>query len=207
MSQPGPRVRRAGAPGGTAPAAGWAALARAALLGALVSAGPAVEAGPRTWVVDLAASQLRFFATSRFVDAEGRFTRFRGTVRLDPERPEAATGELVVEVASVDTRNRLRDDHLRSADFFDTDQHPTATFVTAAVQPAPGRWLVTGALTIRGVTRRITVPVRVDLSGDTLRIAAEFTLNRQDFGIAYRSFLNPIRDEVRVWADLTARPQ
>jgi polyisoprenoid-binding protein YceI len=165
------------------------------------------SAETRAFVIDAAASQIRFFATSRFVDAEGRFRRFEGTIRIDETRPETASGTLVVELGSVDTRNGLRDDHLRSSDFFDVDRHPTATFVTTAVQPGDRQWTVLGQLTIRGVSRPITVPVAVSRAGDALHVVGELIVHRRDFGITYQSVLNPIKDEVRVRVELTARPR
>lgn len=165
------------------------------------------SAEARAFVIDPAASQIRFFATSRFVDAEGWFRRFEGTIRIDETRPDTASGTLVVELASVDTRNGLRDDHLRSSDFFDVDRHPTATFVTTAVQPGDRQWTVLGQLTIRGVNRPITVPVAVSRAGDAFHVVGELIVRRRDFGITYQSVLNPIKDEVRVRVELTARPR
>lgn len=174
----------------------------------LVAAAPEAWAdAARAFVVDPATSHIRFYATSRFVDAEGWFHRFDGTILIDESRAEGASGKLVVELASVDTRNRLRDDHLRSADFFDVDRHPTATFVTTAVQPGDRQWTVLGQLTIRGVSRPITLPVTVSRIGDALRVAGELVVSRREFGISYQSVLNPIKDEVRVRIELVARPR
>jgi polyisoprenoid-binding protein YceI len=159
------------------------------------------------FVIDPAKSQIRFFATSRFVDAEGNFRRFSGTLRFDPARVETASGEVVVDITSIDTRNGLRDDHLRSADFFDAERHPTATFVTTTIQPAAEGVLVSGQLTIRGVTRPVSVPVALTREADAIRIVGEVALNRREYGIRYQSILNPIRDPVRLRVDLVATRQ
>jgi len=175
------------------------------LLGALPSA-PARADGIRAYVIDPARSQLRFHAVSRLMNADGAFGRFGGEVRLDEARPETASGRLTVEVASLDTGIRMRDNHLRSDDFFDVDRHPQATFVVSSVRRDAGRWTVSGQLTIRGVTRPVTVPVAVTASAGSIRVVGEFSVNRREFDVSYHSFLNPIRDEVRVSFDLTATP-
>ncbi|MBI4012135.1 MAG: YceI family protein [Candidatus Rokubacteria bacterium] len=163
-----------------------------------------VSAEPRLHLVDPARSQIRFHAVSRFMDADGAFHRLAGEIRLDDGRPETAAGEVSVEVASIDTGIGMRDNHLRSADFFDAERHPRARFVLGAVRREGERFVVSGALTLRGVTRPLTLPVAVAVSGGTIRVTGELTLNRVEFGIAYQSRLNPIRDEVTVWIDLTA---
>ena len=164
----------------------------------------AATAEPRLYVVDPARSQIRFHAVSRFMDADGTFHRLAAEIRLDDGRPETAAGEVSVEVASIDTGIGMRDNHLRSADFFDVERHPRATFVLGAARREGERVVVSGTLTIRGVTRPVTVPVAVAVADRTIRVTGELTLNRVDFGIAYQSRLNPIRDEVKVWFDLTA---
>jgi polyisoprenoid-binding protein YceI len=173
-----------------------------ALAWLLVSSGAGAE--PRRYVVDPDRSRIRFHATSRFMDADGGFRRFGGEILLEEGRPETASGRVTVEVASIDTGIRRRDDHLRSDDFLDTARHPQATFVVTAVRPEGERVVVEGALTIRGVTRPLAVPARVTLAEGVLRVTAELTVSRRAFGVAYQSWLNPIGDEVRMVVDLTA---
>lgn len=181
-----------------APALAWALL--------LLLPARATADEPRRYVVDPARSQIRFHASSRLMDADGTFGRFSGEVRFDEAQPEAASARLTVEVASIDTGIRMRDNHLRSEDFFHVERYPTATFVASAVSRDGERWVVSGQLTIRGVTRPLAIPVTVGTAGGAIRIRGEFTVDRQAFGIAYRSVLNPIRDGVRMWFDLVATP-
>ncbi len=152
----------------------------------------------RVYVIGPARSEIRFHAVSRFMDADGVFRRFGGEVRLEDGRPETASGRVTVEVASIDTGIRMRDNHLRSTDFFDAERYPQATFVTTAVRPEDGRLVVSGELTIRGVTRSLTVPVEVTVTADALLISGSLTVNRREFGVAYQSRLNPVGDEVNV---------
>lgn len=155
-------------------------------------------------VVDPGRSHVRFHAVSRLMNADGAFHRFDGEVRFDSARPETATTRVTIDVASIDTGIRMRDDHLRTEDFFDVARHPRATFVSSAVRRDGERFAVAGQLTIRGVTRPVTLPVTVTASPGAIRIAGQLVVNRREFGINYQSYLNPIRDEVRVWFDLTA---
>jgi polyisoprenoid-binding protein YceI len=178
---------------------------------ALAGLGPSPRAtggeAPRAYVIDAARSELRFFAVSRFMNAAGAFSRFHGEVRLDETEPAAGSGRLTVEVASLDTQNGLRDRHLRGEDFFAVDRHPHATFATTRVRREDGsRWLVEGRFTLRGITRPLAVPVSVTPTAGGLRLSGELVLNRQDFGVSYQSFLNPIADEVRVRFALVAIP-
>jgi polyisoprenoid-binding protein YceI len=172
-------------------------------------AGPAATAagGLQAYVVDPARSRVGFHATSRLMDAEGRFGRVAGELQVDLERPESAAGHVTVEVASLDTGIRRRDDHLRSADFLDAARHPRGTFVVASARREGPRWLVAGDLTIRGVTRPVAVVTRVEPDGPGVRVTGELTVSRRAFGIAYDSVLNPVRDPVRVTFELVAQPR
>jgi polyisoprenoid-binding protein YceI len=164
----------------------------------------AAAAEPRSYTVDPARSHIRFHAVSRLMDADGAFRRFAGELRLEPGRPDAASGRIVVEVASVDTASQRRDDHLRSPDFFDAARYPQAVFALTSARAEGGQTVATGELTIRGVTRPLSVPVTVTIADDTVRAAGRFVVNRRQFGVAYQSWLNPVRDEVTVSFDLTA---
>ncbi|OGK96094.1 MAG: hypothetical protein A3J45_08660, partial [Candidatus Rokubacteria bacterium RIFCSPHIGHO2_02_FULL_69_13] len=147
-----------------------------------------------------------FKATSRLVDADGTFHRFAGEVRVDPGALEQAVVSLAIEAASVDTGIQRRDDHLRSEDFFHVTRFPQITFASRRVAPADGKVLVTGDLTLHGVSREVTVPVELELSAGTLRARGEFAIRMSDYGMTYRSWFNPLRDEVRILFDLRGVP-
>ena len=144
------------------------------------------------------ASEITFKATSRLMDADGRFHRLAGLVVADPMDLTTATITLSIEAASIDTGIGMRDNHLRSEDFFDVRRFPTITFESMRVEGAGRRAIVAGRLTLHGITRAITIPVDVELTSVALVANGEFVINRQDYGLAYRSFLNPIGSEVRV---------
>lgn len=120
----------------------------------------------------------------------GRFVDVRGEVLLDPGRPEASRVSIEVRVASVETGEEARDHALQSEDFFHSARCPAMTFVSSLVSRLPGeRASITGDLTIRGVTRRITVPVTVhgpsrDPEAGTLAgFETTLRVDRRDFGL------------------------
>jgi len=151
------------------------------------------------------ASEARFKATSRLMDADGKFARLAGEVTVDPKDPATAKIRVTIEAASIDTGIGMRDNHLRSADFLDVARFPTITFESQRVEMTGKKAAVTGQLTVHGVTREIVVPVDVQLTEVALVAAGEFVLNRRDYAINYSSFLNPIGDSVRITFTFRAR--
>jgi polyisoprenoid-binding protein YceI len=148
--------------------------------------------------IDLAQSALTFKATSRVVNADGRFHRFGGEVSVDPQDPTSARISLTIEAASIDTANTKRDNHLRSPDFFWAERHPIVTFESLRAPRAEGGLAIVGQLTIRGVTREITVPTTVSVTADSFEAQGEFELKRSDYEMNYQSLLNPVGDVVHV---------
>ena len=118
----------------------------------------------------------------------------------NPEQLERSSVRFTIDAASINTRNERRDNHLRSPDFFDVARHPTITFASRSIARTGDRaGVITGDLTMRGVTKSIEVPVTmVFLDGGRGRFKGTFTLNRKDFGVSYSSRLNPIEDMVEV---------
>jgi len=122
---------------------------------------------------------------------EGRFKDFTGTIVYDPKNPAAGRVDFTVHVKSIDSRNEGRDNALRSQDFFYVDKYPTLSFSSRQVaKKGVDTLLVTGDLTMRGVTKKITIPIKalgVNKVGDMGLLAgfeSTFTVNREDFGIA-----------------------
>jgi len=122
---------------------------------------------------------------------EGRFKDFAGTIIYDPKNPVASQVEFTVQANSIDSRNADRDGALRSKEFFNVAQYPTLGFKSRQVaKKSADTLLVTGDLTMRGVTKPITIPVKllgVNRVGDMGLLAgfeSTFVINREDFGIA-----------------------
>jgi polyisoprenoid-binding protein YceI len=148
--------------------------------------------------IDLARSALTFKATSRVVNADGRFHKFGGDVSVDPRDPTTARISITIEGASIDTANTKRDNHLRSPDFFWVERYPVVTFESVRAARANGGLTVVGQLTLRGVTREILVPTTVSVTADDFVAEGEFELKRSDYEITYQSVLNPVGDVVHV---------
>jgi polyisoprenoid-binding protein YceI len=161
-------------------------------LAALLAAEPAkTDRGPVQLGVRRGDSTVGFTIRKWGVIREqGRFRDFSGSILYDPARPEASRVSLTVAAASVETGEPARDETLRSEDFFDIARYPRWTFVSASVRPTGADTAdVTGDITIRGVKRRITVPVKFLGMNDSDRqrvlagFETSFTLDRTDFGV------------------------
>lgn len=172
---------------------------------ALVAATPA--SAPERFVRDVAHSQINFVAESRLLSAHGTFQNWDAEILFDAANVEATSLKINIDATSIDTRIERRDAHLKSNDFFAADSFPQITFVSTFVNNAgeSGRMRITGDLTIRGQTKRITIPARLnffDAQNQMGRVTGEFVINRSEFGVAFQSPVNPIEDEVKVQFDV-----
>ncbi|MFN8011480.1 MAG: YceI family protein [Holophagaceae bacterium] len=183
----------------------------------LAAALPALAAD--TYKIDPAHSEIGFKVRHFLSKTPGRFAKFQGTIQIDEKDLAKSTVEVSIETASVNTDNEARDKHLRSADFFDAEKFPAMTFKSTSVREvAKGRLEVTGDLTLRGVTRRITFPitnvgvinspfgdVRAGFVDGTLK------LNRKDFGVSWNKVLDTggtmLSDEVEIALNIEAVKQ
>lgn len=171
----------------------------------LVAATP--NSAPERYVRDVAHSQINFVAESRLLSAHGTFKEWDAEILFDPTNVEATSLKINIATASIDTRIEGRDNHLRSNDFFAADSFPQITFVSTFVNNAgeSGRLRITGDLTIRGRTKRITIPARLnffDPQSQMGRVTGEFVIDRTEFGVSYNSGMNPIENEVKVQFDV-----
>jgi polyisoprenoid-binding protein YceI len=113
-----------------------------------------------SWTVDPSHSHAEFAVRHLMISTvKGRFAEVTGTLTGDDADPENASIELTIPVAGIDTREDQRDAHLRSADFFDAEHHPAITFRSSKIAIAGLGFSVTGDLTIRGITRSVTLQV------------------------------------------------
>lgn len=147
------------------------------------------------YTLDPSHTRIGFIARHAMVTkVRGSFNEFAGSGYLDAERPENSRLALTIKAASIDTRNADRDAHLRSNDFLAMDEHPEITFVSTSVEPVDDEhFRVTGDLTVRGVTKPVTVDVEftgaaVDPYGNQ-RIGLEgtATINRKDYGVSWNA--------------------
>jgi polyisoprenoid-binding protein YceI len=149
-----------------------------------------------TWVVDPGHAEVGFvgrhFGLSR---VRGRFTGVDGTVEIG-DAPGESTIDVTIHMASVDSGSRDRDDHLRSPDFFDVENHPTAHFHSTAVALDGARAAVTGELTIKNLTRAVTLDVEYlghvhdPWDNDRAMFTAIANVNREDWGLTWNMVLD-----------------
>lgn len=129
------------------------------------------------------------------VDVPGYFRDFKGTVNYNAKDMTKSSVEFTAQMKSVDTGNAGRDNHLRTADFFEVEKFPEMMFKSTKVAKKGKQWLVTGDLTMKGVTKSLTFPINVvgfakDARGNTkMGVTAETVINRRDFGVTYGSNL------------------
>lgn len=151
------------------------------------------EAG--RWEIDRSHSSIEFVVRHLMVSkVRGRFGEFSGSLGI-AEAPEGSSVEVVIDAASIDTRDGGRDEHLRSPDFLDVAAYPTLSFRSAAVRRAGARWEVDGELTVRGVTRPVTLDVAFEGAATSPwgQQVASFTagteIDREDFGLTWNQAL------------------
>jgi len=150
-----------------------------------------------SWVIDTVHSHVGFSVKHMMVTTvRGQFKSYRGSVRLDPKNFALSKFEGEIDVASIDTDNADRDNHLRTNDFFDAQNHPKITFSSTRIEAKDaGEFVVHGDLTIRGVTKPIALEVEFlgtskNPYGKTVAgFNAHGTLNRKDFGVNFNALL------------------
>jgi len=160
----------------------------------MLAHGPATAA---VWKIDPDHSNIMFQVKHLgLAEVKGIFRKFEGTVNLEDDIAKSSV-KVTIDAASIDTGVEKRDEHLRTADFFDVAKYPTLTFVSKKVAPAgKGRLKVIGDLTMHGITKEVVLNVvgpskeLKDPKGNIRRgLAATTTINRLDFGLTYNSVL------------------
>jgi polyisoprenoid-binding protein YceI len=149
-----------------------------------------------TYVFDPAHTNVGFKVRHFFTKVAGRFAAFSGTIEYDPADPTKSTAKIEIDATSIDTDNEMRDKDLRSVNFFDVEKHPKITFEsTGAEKIGDDRYTMTGNLTMRGVTKPVTLTVDVlgfgpDLQGGRRGgFTVTATINRTDFGVSWNKAL------------------
>jgi polyisoprenoid-binding protein YceI len=151
---------------------------------------------PGVFTIDASHSSVGFVVRHLVVGkTRGRFPTFDGAVTIAAEPLESSV-EVTVDLASVDTHDEARDAHLRSGDFFDVEQYPTMTFRSTAVHPkGPGRYDVDGDLTIRGLTKPVTLDIELEglaldpWGGERVAFTARGEIDREEWGLTWNAAL------------------
>lgn len=147
----------------------------------------------------------------------GSFDQFEGTITLDADDLAKSVMDATIQTTSINTHMPKRDDHLRSADFFDAANNPTITFKSTKITKQGDQYSVTGNLMMKGVTKEITFPATISgpikspMGGMVIGLSANFKLNRQDYGIFWNKALDSggyvVSDEVAVNIEVEAHKQ
>jgi polyisoprenoid-binding protein YceI len=174
----------------------------AALAATLGASGAFAQA--KKWDIDPAHSNAQFVVRHMGIsNVQGEFTKISGTIALDDADVSKSNVTATIDIASVDTRVKGRDDDLRSVNFFDAAKYPTMTFQSTKIwKTGDNMAKMTGNLTLHGVTKEVTF----DVTGPTKAIeamagmrrgaSATTKINRQDFGLKYLTGLMPGGDQM-----------
>ena len=151
-----------------------------------------------TWNIDSAHSSAEFKVKHMMIsNVKGKFAGISGKLTYDAASPASASVEAEIPVSSISTGDEQRDNHLKSADFFDVEKFPAFTFKSTAVKPlGPGENEVTGELSLHGVTKTVTfavegpsAPGKDPWGNERIGLAAATKINRKDFGLSWNAAL------------------
>lgn len=183
----------------------------------VVNGSTTIEGETGTYNFDKAHSFIGFKVKHMgLIEVPGFFRDFTGTVNYDGKDVSKSSVEFSAKVTSVDTGVTGRDNHLRTADFFEVEKFPDMTFKSTKVEKKGNAWTVTGDLTMKGVTKSVAIPFNItgflpgnQRNGPRMGITGETTLNRRDFGVNYGNNLpgtnTPvISDDVKVVLQIEA---
>jgi polyisoprenoid-binding protein YceI len=180
------------------------------------TAAPTLTELSGTYTIDPSHSRLGFVARHAMVTkVRGNFNEFEGSFKADGDDPSNSSAQVVIQAASIDTRNEDRDGHLRSNDFFAMDEHPTIRFESTEIERVSETdFKVTGDLTIRGTTKPVTLELEfagsaVDPWGNT-RVGFEGStqINRKDWGLNWNAALDAggvlVSEKVTIEVEISA---
>ncbi|PID25410.1 YceI family protein [Sporosarcina sp. P7] len=170
------------------------------------------------WNVDTAHSTIEFSVRHMMIsNVKGTFNEFQGTIEADPQDLTDASIDFTIDANSIDTRKSDRDNHLRSADFFDVENYPNLSFKATTIEKtSDDTYDITGDFTIKDTTKPVTFHVTFEgiakdpMSGDE---AAGFSgntkINRKDFGLTWNAALETggvvVSDEVKIHIEIQLR--
>lgn len=190
-------------------------LAALAIVAGLAAASPQpARAAPERYVIDPSHMAIAFMVSHMgFAKTMGQFTQAEGSFVFDDAKPSVSDIDVRIAAASVDTHHQARDEHLRKEEFLWVDKYPDITFHgTGAEQTGPRTGKIMGELTIRGVTRPVTLDVTWNKSGEYMMgdkhwaagISARTTIRRSDFGMTYALQGGAVGDEVDIILEFEA---
>lgn len=170
-----------------------------AVTGEAATVSPTQNVAGQKYQITPQNSKIEFVGSKVTGSHNGGFQQFTGEVDYagDPERSQV---KITIQTDSITTDDGDLTKHLKTADFFDTEKFPTATFVSTEIKPGGqegATHTVTGNLTMHGITKAVTFPATISVTPDTATVDSTFSINRKDFGISYAGATNNlIRDDV-----------
>jgi polyisoprenoid-binding protein YceI len=161
------------------------------------------------WQLDPYHTQVEFSAKHLgMMTVRGHFAEVSATADIDPSHPEASSVEVTIQAASIRTHNETRDNDLRSENFLEVDKFPLISFKSSSVEPAgTDRYQLAGDLTIKGITRPVTLDVTKygefndPMMGHRIAYNASGKINRRDFGLTFNMMLDGrfvVSDEIQI---------
>lgn len=180
---------------------------------------PILAPATSVWAIDASHSVVEFAVRHMVVSTtKGRFGAVSGTIVLDQADPRRSSVTAEIDAASIETHEPKRDEHLRSADFFDVASYPTITFRGTQVEPrGADRLRVVGELTIRGVTREVELDVELHgqatdpWGGTRAGFSARTAIDRKEFGLTWNQALETggllVSDQVKINLEIEAIKQ
>ncbi|WP_106400406.1 YceI family protein [Actinocorallia populi] len=150
-----------------------------------------------TYTIDPAHTRIGFSARHAMVTkVRGAFNEFSGTAKVDGDEPGRSSVEVRIATASIDTRNEQRDGHLRTGDFLEVEKYPEITFASTAVERVSDTtFRITGDLTIKGVTKPVTIDFEFEgaakdpFGNERIGFEGSTSINRSDFGVTFNAAL------------------
>ncbi|MEC5425154.1 YceI family protein [Virgibacillus sp. C22-A2] len=172
------------------------------------------------WNIDTAHSEVGFSVRHMMISkAKGAFNNFDAVIEADVEDLTNSKIEFTIDASSIDTRQKDRDDHLRSGDFFDVENYPKITFIATDIKKkSDSRYDVTGDLTVRGTTKPVTVDVVFEgqskdpMSGNEVAgFSGETKINRKEFGLTWNAPVETggvlVGEDVKIQFEIEAHKQ
>lgn len=169
-----------------------------------------------TWAIDPSHSEAGFTVRHMMVSrVRGKFTDLSGTIKLDEEQFDRSSVEVEIQTASITTGDEKRDEHLRSADFFDAEKYPTITFKSTKIVPGKGdEFELVGELSMHGVTMPVSIDAEYQGRGmnpwgqEVIGFSGETKINRKDFGLTWNVGLETggvlVGDEIKISLEVEA---
>lgn len=195
------------------PALARTALVAVPLAALLLAAAPAFAAAPTAWTADPAKSTLEFQFIQAGAKTTGRFSKFIANVDFDPANPAAGKIDVAIDMGSADTRDKERDDTLKTRELFDTSSFLRSTYVATQIAPKGNGFEAKGRLTLRGVSKDVPITFTfepgTEAGAPVATMKGTATIQRLAFGVGQGEWKSTewISDDVQVLFNLRLQPR